>query len=62
MIVEYQKHADGPALVVRAEGVREGIDLGVLIATLKHAGIAHERWGAYGIRIELASKHAKANK
>jgi len=56
MIIDFQKHADGPALVVRAEGIAEGIDLGLLITKLQAAGIAQKKWGSDGIRIELASR------
>jgi hypothetical protein len=61
MIVEFEKLADGPALVVRALGISEGINLGLLMAELRQAGIAHKKWGFDGIRIELASRHAKVN-
>ena len=56
MIVNYQKHADGPALVIHAEGISEGIDLGLLMAELRQAGIPHKKWGADGLRIELTNR------
>jgi len=56
MIINFQRHADGPALVIRAEGIGEGIEIGQLMAALKDAGIAHKKWGLDGIRIELASR------
>jgi hypothetical protein len=56
MIIFYQKHADGPALVIRAEGIGDGIEIGQLMAALKDAGIAHKKWGLDGLRIELREK------
>jgi hypothetical protein len=56
MTVDYQKHADGPALVIRAETISEGIDLGLLMSALWKDGIPHKKWGTEGIRIELTSR------
>jgi len=61
MIVEFEKHADGPALLVRALTISEGINLGLLAVELQQAGIAYKRWGLDGIRIELASRQVKVN-
>jgi len=56
MVIDFQKHADGPALIVRAGTISEGIDLGLLITKLQAAGIAQKKWGSDGIRIELTSR------
>jgi len=60
MIVEYQKHADCYALIVRAESISEGIDLGLLMSTLQKDGIPRKKWGADGIRLELKSTGIEA--
>jgi len=56
MIIEFKKHADGPALVVRAGTISEGIDLGQLMVTLRQANIAHKKWGIDGISLKLSSR------